>query len=224
MRLYHFTCLKHLPAILQDGITQGEVPTGPEPDPTKRPNAPNLTLVGDRQPQQDWNRGNVWDKTRVRLVVELPGEELTSFAEVVRIYDISQSWVERIDPLHQRDKWFFAFGGVAVEQIKEVQVFDEPRAEYVPVSGNDLADLIQRINVETKTLRLVRFPNGTMGVFIKDGDTSWLLDGPALKREREAKRRHAARRQAELNRRRENDRKRKLQRKQKAKQRRRCSC
>ena len=44
MRLYHFTCLCHLPPILRDGIRKGEVPIHPNVvDLSKNPNAVNLT-------------------------------------------------------------------------------------------------------------------------------------------------------------------------------------
>ena len=96
MLIYHFTCLAYLPAIIRDGITRGEVPIGPIAY-ADRPQAANLTTNRTREDQKLWNY-SVFDKTRIRLTVEIPGSELTSFREVKEQFKIRASWLNRVAP------------------------------------------------------------------------------------------------------------------------------
>ena len=198
-RLFHFTCLWHLPDILREGISKGEVPTGPERDFTKRPNAVNLTLIGDRGSQQDWNGNNVFDKTKVRLEVEWPDAGLKSFCDMVREYNVSPQWVDEIDPWKQRDKWFFVFGTITASQIREVCIFDGAVRNYVPVVGEDLTELVRQIEGETRDkLPRIRMPNGIVAFRLDDKNSNcWLLDGPRYKQTQKAKRRQNRRQETE---------------------------
>jgi len=175
--LYHFTCLFHLPAILREGVTKGEVPAWPDPDQSKRPNAPNLTSIGSRKAQQWCGELNIFDKTKIRLQVEVTRDELATFNEMVALYDTPKWWVKALDPLNQRDHWYFAFDGISVEQIVEIAVADDNSDEYVPISDVDLDRLIGAIEDERKTLPCVETPQGPALEFTEPPD-SWLLDGP----------------------------------------------
>jgi hypothetical protein len=132
------------------------------------PQAVNLTTDGTRRAQV-WNSGIV-DKAKIRLLIEIADEEVRGFNEVAEEYDSDPSWIRRLDPLNQRDKWFFAFDGIDRDQIKQVAINEG--TDYRPINGEELDDLIRRIEEERKKLP------GLM-VNIKKVD-SWLLDGPVV--------------------------------------------
>jgi len=180
MRLYHFTCLFQLPAILREGVTRGEVPAWPERNYTKLPNAANLTSIGSREAQQWCNELNIFDKTRIRLAVEVTEDELMAFNEMVDMYETPKWWVKTLDHLNQRDNWYFAFDGIPVEHIVEIAIADDTSGEYVPISDVDLKRLVGAIEDERKTLPWVQTPSGPAFACTEPPD-SWLLDGPLSK-------------------------------------------
>jgi len=174
--------LAYLPEIMRDGITQGEVPIGPIPY-AGRPQAANLTTNPKRKDQQLWNDSNsTIDKTRIRLTVDIPESELTSFREVKERYKIRASWLKLVAPYHVRPQWYYAFGGVRPDQIKLVEKWDN--GEYVVVC--DLKGLIEKI--ETELDRAVVFRVATSGIakgarewHLKPGvQSTWLFDRMAL--------------------------------------------
>lgn len=94
MRLYHFTCAEHLPAILRDGLSIGEVPLSLAPGKTRCKNAVWFTTSPDpsghgleaegreatRQEKiiMGWNpKKPVWwpNKQAIRITVDLPGDD-----------------------------------------------------------------------------------------------------------------------------------------------------
>ena len=129
MLLYHFTCLAHLPEVIRDGITKGEVPTGPIRY-ANSPQAANLTKNPKRE-DQHWTYGSACDKARIRLTMEIPDSELTSFREVVERYKIRNSWAKRAGPNYARRQWYFAFGGVRPDQIRLVEKWDNGKYTVV---------------------------------------------------------------------------------------------
>jgi hypothetical protein len=179
MRLYHFTCLLWLPEILKDGITLGEVPTGPTRS-KDRPNAANLTNDPDPRHQSVWTGRNAADKTKVRLTVEVPDNEVMSFRQLVDRFKIKSSWLKRIDPSYQRPHWFFAFDGVSPEKITTVEIREGDT--YKAISGEELQQFVARITEERDarleiTIKTTGFLAGTPSVRFKEGfKKSWLLD------------------------------------------------
>lgn len=177
MLLYHFTCLVWLPEVIRDGITKGEVPTGPTPY-ADRPQAANLTANPNRE-DQHWNSENAFDKARIRLKVEVPESELTSFRQVKDRYKIKQSWLKLTAPYLVRQQWYFAFGGVRPDQIKLVEKWDNGKYSVV----DNLPDLINQVEVERERALTFIVPasgiaKGAIDVRLKPGvETTWLLDG-----------------------------------------------
>lgn len=175
MLLFHFTCLVYLPRITQEGITLGEVPI-PGIEYKDRPQAANLTTNPNRNEQLPWARGIVIDKTRIRLTVDVPDSELTSFREVKEQYKLKSKWVNTLAPLHVRQHWYFAFGGIRPDQIKLVEKWDNNR--YASIE--DLQKLIHDIEIERdRIMTFTTLDDGALGCNLNPGiRKSWLLDGP----------------------------------------------
>lgn len=168
--LYHFTCLLHLPGILREGITQGEVPVSPD----RRLNGPNLTTSGNPQAQR-WAAGSAGDKTRVRLTVHVPEGDgrLESWQGICRRLRVERRLQRWLDPTGQAKFWFIYWGVIPTEWIKVVELRQD--GDYVPCSPDELRDLVAAIEVERE--KLVFEGNCCRP---KEGhDTCWLLDGQA---------------------------------------------
>lgn len=197
-RLYHFTCLCYLPLILRDGIQKGEVPVGVYP---RNPNAANLTGYGDRKGQEWFKSSNILDKTKVRLTVEVPHNDITSFEAVASDYSLTEAWIMVIDPLKHRDRWYFAFDGVSPENIVEVALAPGASSEYELVPGETLESLLADIEKEQQRAGIVMTPKGAM-CEIHNVIGSWLFDGPGAKAlRRDVKRRANERKQRSLDKR-----------------------
>lgn len=179
-RLFHFTTFLNLPDVLCNGITEGEVPTGPVPI-GERPNAANLTSNGDPLDQLVWMIRRPL-KLLVRLSVEISESELTTFDAVIDRYQISENWLNIIDPDGHREHWFFAFDGVKPEQIVQVDRLTE--TGYQQLFNNELSALVRDIDSEkAKKWEEYRVTEGieagARGYRLKPGfDESWLKKLP----------------------------------------------
>ena len=94
MRLYHFTSEAHLPGIERDGIKHGDVPTSP----TEGFDAPWLTTDPDWA-HQTWSWGSAWDKTAIRITVEIPDDHpnLYSWQQLIETLNIQPVWVAALE-------------------------------------------------------------------------------------------------------------------------------
>jgi hypothetical protein len=174
--LYHFTSLMHLPDILREGITRGEVPLE-NVQYRDRPQAPNLTRKSDPR-SQEWTKGCVMDKARVRLTVKLRTEAVTSFREVKQKYRMRSRWIKALAPAGQHFDWFFAFGGVPLERIAKIEVAIHTPFEYVEPAPQVLESLLVLVEKESRKLTERRHVTGFS--FFEDSDVlrnSWLFDG-----------------------------------------------
>lgn len=180
MQLHHFTNLLSLPAILREGITMGEVPISPDLPYNRRPNAANLTTNGDPTAQDVWT-GGLTNKIAVRLTVELPVEELTSFREVKEKYRIRSSWLKLIAPYEHRRHWYFAMNGVRPEQIEKVELLDNGLyRQWPPVEVQGLVACIETEIAEKLEISFVKngLAAGARAFHLKPGVIdSWLFDG-----------------------------------------------
>jgi hypothetical protein len=169
MRLYHFTCLLHLPPILREGITMGEVPIPVSTD--RFPSAPNLT-TNPSPDAQLWMCNGKFNKLRVRLTVDVPDGDgkLQSWTDTSKQHNIPRSWSRRLDPTGQRKFWYIYWGVVPTAWITSVEVRD--RLGYVPVAGDVLAGLVDRIDEESR--HFIR--NGDFTSVAEGHEDSWLLD------------------------------------------------
>ena len=93
MRLYHFTCLFHLPSILADGLNRGDEVISP----TESLNAPSFTTNPNRNAVH-WNDGGPADKRRVRILVDVPDddENLVPWRELMKRYNVRREVVKAI--------------------------------------------------------------------------------------------------------------------------------
>ena len=180
MRLYHFTALMHLPAILREGLRIGMVPINPTVS-VAQINAPNLTTNPDPAAQSCWCGGGIVNKTKIRMTVEVPDDKLTSFRQIMQKYKMRNSWVKLLDPYYERPHWYFAFDGVPVEHITKIEIL-EGRA-YRELPSDELQALSARIDREREdTFRVTTVKSGRQAGYerldFKDGrHASWLLDG-----------------------------------------------
>jgi hypothetical protein len=72
MRLYHYTCVEHLPSILDKRVlrtTESNVSLTTE---HAGPDVVWLSSDPGRPPRKGWADGSFYDKTRIRITVELP--------------------------------------------------------------------------------------------------------------------------------------------------------
>jgi len=71
MKLYHFTCREHLPKILVEGLTRGEVPLGP----SRTETAVWFTTVDHAEKGEHGLALSIYDKTAVRITVDIPSHD-----------------------------------------------------------------------------------------------------------------------------------------------------
>jgi len=143
-------------------------------------NAVNLTTNPSPAAQTFWCRGIV-NKTKIRMTVEVPDVDLTSFRQIIQQYKMRSSWVKALDPYYERRHWYFAFGGVSVEQIKKVELFEN--RIYRELRTDEQRELVARIDGERKeTFLFTTITSGPQAgyeafAFKKGHSGSWLLDG-----------------------------------------------
>ena len=186
MQLFHFTNLMRLPSILRDGINKGEIPISPTLAYNQLPNAANLTTNGNPADQIVWaNSNNPTNKLAIRLTVEVPDADLTSFRAVKEKYQIRSSWLKIIAPYEHRRHWYFAMNGVKPHQIEKVEVLEN--GQYRQLSHAEVQDLVAMIDAEANeklefTVEKTGILAGASAFFLKPGVTdSWLFDGPEFR-------------------------------------------
>lgn len=172
MIVYHFTAFLHFPAIMQEGLTKGEVPVNAT---SQLPQAVNLTRIPQREKQSGWGAlNNIMDKTKVRVSIEIDREEVLSFKEVRKKYKISPAWAKALGSGADPFNHFFFFGTIPPERFEVVSVWDDG---YKPMTESDLAELVAKIDKEKKNL-VFAVVRGQKVVRLKEGvPCSWLLDG-----------------------------------------------
>ncbi|GDY07637.1 hypothetical protein LBMAG52_11230 [Planctomycetia bacterium] len=180
-RFYHYTCLLWLPSIMREGIKNGEIPVDPAIPYQQSKLATNLSTNGNREDQlRIWAVG-CFDKTRIRLTVDVQERELINYRQLRERFSIRAKWAKLLAPIQERKHWFYAFGGVPTEKISGVELWNEGR--YAPIAGADLDKLIAAIEAERnralhiEVAKSGRF-SGYRTVQLHNGiSSSWLLDG-----------------------------------------------
>ena len=167
-KLYHFTCLKHLPSILASGgLKRGHIPTMPSLDAT----IVNLTSIGEKR-QQHWyhDYDNIVDKTRIRITVNISEDKLKRWKQIQTEFGIRSKEIKRLDPQGQRRNWFYAFNEVGLDCFKAIQIWQD--GQYWHLEVDDAYKLAEVIQEElTKNVVMVN------GYLVHNGDDSWLMDG-----------------------------------------------
>lgn len=169
MKLYHFTALYYLPQILTDGgLRRGHIPTLPIDEEQQ---VVNLTRTGERH-KQHWYSDfpNEYDKTRVRISVDVPVDKLKSWKAVQKEFSIRSKDMKSIDPHYDRPNWFYAFDGVHVEHFENVEVWQN--GEWWHLSLENLQKLAEFIQEEISS-RIIEV-NGQIAF---DAEGSFLSDG-----------------------------------------------
>jgi hypothetical protein len=170
LKLYHFTCLCYLPAILREGIYRGEVPITQ----SKILQAPNLTTNANPAAHR-WVADCLADKLSVRLTVKIqPGDtRLVSYRNVFNRHRRDKKFFRRLDRYGQSKFWLIFWGVIPPESIEEVRVRDVS-SEYRVYSGDALQQLVSAIEEERRKLRFEK-----EGVGLREGYEDCLLfDGP----------------------------------------------
>ena len=170
MKLFHFTCLYHLPSICREGIAKGEVPLTA----FRALNAPNLTS-NPNPAAQHWTLGGVLDKTKVRIAVNIPDgdERLESWHKACERLRIERGVRRLLDRAGQGQGkfWFLFWGTIPPAWFDSVSLRNG--STCVPLSGADLDTLCERIDKER--VKIVTEEVDGMRVVVAGFD-SWLID------------------------------------------------
>lgn len=133
-RMYHFTSMSVLPAILQSGIAKGDVPITPQGG----FNAPWFTLDPAWE-CQGWATGSVLDKSEVRIAVDLPVcPLLRHWPELANAEHMDPTWYHMLNymgspekrVLGNPDNWYVFMGRVSPKWIHEVDYRDNPKGHW----------------------------------------------------------------------------------------------
>ena len=177
--LYHFTTLVWLPQILQEGISKGEVPT-PQKYASKD-QLPNLTSVEEARAQACWNVGD-FDKTRVRLKVNLPKKDVLTFEKIAKKYKLRHKWIRSLAPRGEERDWFFSKRAVLPSEIKSVALaIENPHnytTMYTALDDSELLELCRKISQEFDRIFVYDPNSGNIRSRNSHSGLSWLLDGP----------------------------------------------
>lgn len=133
MRLYHFTSHLHLPSILANGITEGDVPISLDTG----FNSPWLTT--DPNPRrQVWTKGSFVDKTAVRLTVEIPDGDtrLHCWSDIVREFGVDPRWRRALGKGSDDTAWYIYENRIPLEMIVEVvHLTSQPDEPEIPAGA-----------------------------------------------------------------------------------------
>lgn len=169
MRLYHYTCLMNLPAILRDGIIYGEFPL-----------AVGVTKLGwpsfTSEPfclEAAWTGDGRLDKTRVRLTVDVPDQFLKCHRDLWQELKVEKWFQELMVPNGDGRNWFVSLQPVPRSVILEVAIRNW--CEYVCPKREDLLDLIRDIVTERQKLNFWLDDYEVVQCEAKNG-WSWLFD------------------------------------------------
>src|SRR5688572_3197610 len=100
MRLYHFTCLMHLPEILRDGLATGQFPVRPN----LVLNAPAFTSNASPEAQH-WVGVGLVDKLKVRLEADVPDDHREPWRQAVKRQKVDREFLRRLDTHGQGKFW-----------------------------------------------------------------------------------------------------------------------
>jgi len=175
--LFHFTAKMHLPNILREGISRGEVPTMPLSKARKYndvPQAVNLTRNQNAHSQNCWSVG-VMDKTAIRLTIDATRLKVVTFKDVRKQYKIPHSYISQLAPAKEHFDWYFVFGIVHPSSIRVIDV--KCNDHYRALDAEAVQSLIEQIEVEKRQFDIINI-DGANAFTLKEGvSDSWLIDG-----------------------------------------------
>ncbi|HEX3314066.1 MAG TPA: hypothetical protein VHR72_04195 [Gemmataceae bacterium] len=143
---YHYSPLFHLPPIVREGLSIGEIAL---PNLQDRKTAVSLTSQTDHDRLYFWGSSvSVPFKTAVRYVCHLDASDnkVESARSVWKRLDVSSRILKKLDPNGQSKWWYFYHGVIPPERFA-VELWG--RHGYVPTTRDQLA----RIAAEVDNLR-----------------------------------------------------------------------
>ena len=144
--LYHFTSTWHLKQISKHGICRGDVATSPNGG----FNAPWLTTDPDRTNQR-WARGSCFDKTAVRLRVDIPMEErgnLRHWPDLAKGLRIKRAWMAGLKRGGNANNWYLYLGHIPPEWILDIDIVEDWTAQDPEPTVVDMAhDGVSKPNI-----------------------------------------------------------------------------
>jgi len=177
--LYHYSSLVHLPPIIRDGLSEGEVSV---PNPRGRTTAVSLTS------QTDYERLFLWGKperdphkTAVRYACHLEdGDDKQEPARSAwRQLNVPPKYLkQRLDPLGQAKWWYFYHGVIPPGQFT-VEFWG--RRGYVPVPPGALSRIAAEVELARGFFEFFVQPGKPLDLFMKlknPADTAplWLME------------------------------------------------
>ena len=117
---YHFTSEERVESIRKSGIIKGDVPTTP----TEGFNTPWLTNDGTWA-SQGWGRGSTFDKSSVRITVEVPTDDgkLEYWPDLAENEKVSESWYNTLDEAAGggSENWYVYRGKIPSDWITNIE-------------------------------------------------------------------------------------------------------
>ena len=175
--MFHFTALAYLPMIRREGITMGEVPLENVPY-EQKPHLPNLTREPDPKKQTCWNtRQTVFDKSRVRLTVDVDGLDVVSFRELAKQYRMRSKWIKLLSPASQHYNWFHSKTPIPPDRLSQTEIALSSPFDYSVLSHADLESLCAQIDEERENALKMDPKRGKVWPRNPERiNTCWLLD------------------------------------------------
>lgn len=170
MILYHFTSRYHLPFILDEGITRGDVPISKQ----LSTQAVNLTTDG-RHSHQKYNQTSYFifmgkkhklDKTEIRITVDIPDTEplLIHWPEFTNKLNMEQMWLNHLHRNNTGEAWYLLFKSIPPDQFKTIEININGNGKWQDI--NTLAEPIKLVtdkfmfqtSADVEGLNITRIP------------------------------------------------------------------
>jgi len=141
MRLYHFTCREHLPAILEAGllkVTESNISDSRE---HKGPDVVWLTDDPDPDRHEGWahavkvdsaGRRTLISKTTARFTVEVPNHEVHHWPTWSRQQGIRNMWYRRLAVAGDPERWWVVTRPIPSDEWVEVGIDCQNVTSSVP--------------------------------------------------------------------------------------------
>jgi hypothetical protein len=170
MIFYHFTSRYHLPFILEEGLTRGDVPISKD----LSTQAVNLTTDG-RAHHQKYNQTSYFiymgkkhklDKSEIRITIELDAELplLIHWPKLTAMLNMDQAWLDHLHRNNTGEAWYLYFGSIPFGQFKAVEINSNGNGKWQDI--NTLAEPIKLVtdkfmfqtSADVEGLNITRIP------------------------------------------------------------------
>jgi hypothetical protein len=177
--LYHYSPLIHLPLILRDGLTTGEIAQPTLLD-RKVATAVSLTSQTDHERLFFWGgTTSLAFKTAVRFVCDIPDgdSKLEPARSVWKRLNVPPKAVKLLDSTGQSKWWFFYHGVIPPERFT-VEFWGSKG--YVPMTSEQLSPIVAEVSLVRDKFEFLVPPNEPWALDLRLKDESdqsplWLL-------------------------------------------------